>query len=372
MNVLILTPDRVGSSLLQKYITVTMQHYDYQRPVINLHELTNGIESYHSAKYNQQVLGKPEKSSWGYHQTLEEITRLLGSVEHYKVSRLAQYHILNRQDSLKDQLSFYQYINDNFFIISARRQNLFEHALSWCIAAFSKHLNVYDHQEKISVFKDLYQKKITIDQEVFKNYLDKYVNYLSWVDNHFTINSIFNYEKDVADLETYVANLDIYPVDHKPVSWQDQYGISWKDWNTCHYLISDMSGFSASLPHDQKLLLENSNSVQRPLLSMNLNQLMTRPGLSLSHQEFLTTNSTNYVNAYKTIYELVHDRTLIAGIPIKLQTLAEKALLVKNFKECLDTYNEWSNKSSIGKILSIEKLGNNALTELETWYNHNK
>jgi hypothetical protein len=103
---------------------------------------------------------------------------------------------------------------------------------------------------------------------------------------------------------------------------------------------------------------------------MNMNQLMTRPGLSISHRDFLTTNSTNYINAYRTIYNLVTDRTLISGMPIKLQTLAEKALLVKNFKECLDTYNDWSNTSSIGKFLSIESLSNNALTELETWYNH--
>ena len=370
MNILILTPDRVGSTLLQKYITVTMQNYDYQHPVINLHELTNGLESYHSTKYNQQVLGKPKKSSWGYYQSLEEITRLLGSVPHFKVSRLAQYHILNRQDLLKDQLSFYQYINDNFFIISARRQNLFEHALSWCITSFSKHLNVYDHQEKISVFKDLYQKKITIDREVFKNYLDKYVNYLNWVDNHFAINSIFNYEKDMSDLESYVNNLDIFPTNQKSVSWKDQYGISWQDWNACHYLISDMSGFSGDLSHGQNLLLENSDNVQRPLLSMNMNQLMTRPGLSLSHQEFLTTHTAPYLDTYKKIYNLTNDRTLVGGMPIKLQTLAEKALLVKNFKECLDTYNEWSNKSSIGQFLSIESLSDTALTELETWYNH--
>ena len=165
-----------------------------------------------------------------------------------------------------------------------------------------------------------------------------------------------------------MANLDIFPINHQPVSWKDQYGISWKDWNTCHYLISDMSGFSTSLPQNQKLLLENSDNVQRPLLSMNLNQLMTRPGLSLSHQEFLTTNSTNYINAYRTIYDLVDDRTLIAGMPIKLQTLAEKALLIKNFAECLDTYNNWSSGSSVGKFLSIENLSSTALTELESYY----
>lgn len=368
MNVLVLTPDRVGSTLLQKVITLTMQMYDYDKPVINLHELTNGIESYTSKKYNQEVLGKPNKFAWGYHQSLEEIVQLLSSADHYKVSRLAQYHILNRQDSLKDQLSFYEYINKNFYLISARRENLLEYALSWCIVPFTKSLNIFTHEEKISAFKELYKKKITIDQEVFRNYLDKYVNYLSWVDNHFAINSIFNYEKDVVDLESYVANLDIFPVNHQTVSWQDQYGISWKDWNTCHYLISDMSGFSASLPQNQSLLLENSGNTQRPLLSMNMNQLMTRPGLSVAHQEFLTANSTNYINAYRTIYDLVEDRTLIAGMPIKLQTLAEKALLIKNFAECLNTYNDWSNGSTVGKFLSIENLSSAALTELESYY----
>lgn len=368
MNILILTPDRVGSTLLQRYITVTMQQYDYQRPIINLHELTNGLESYYSTKYNQQVLGKDKTRDWGYFQTLEEITKLLSSVDHYTVSRLAQYHILQRQDSIKDQLSFYQYINDNFFIISARRQNLFEHALSSCIVGFSKNLNLVGHQQKISIFKDLYERKITIDQEVFKQYLDKYVNYVNWTNTHFTLNSIFNYEKDSEELESYVEHLDIFPINNRYVSWEDQYGISWKDWNKCHYLVSDMSGFSTEVP--QSLLLENSTTTHQPSSSMNIHQLMTRPGLSVANQEFLTTHSTAYLDTCHTIRNLVADRTLIAGMPIKLQTLAEKALLVKNFKECLDTYNDWCNDSSIGKFLSLEQLGNTALTELETWYNH--
>ena len=51
-----------------------------------------------------------------------------------------------------------------------------------------------------------------------------------------------------------------------------------------------------------------------------------------------------------------------------LQTLAEKALLIKNFAECLDTYNNWSSGSSVGKFLSIENLSSAALTELESYY----
>jgi len=59
MNVLILTPDRVGSTLLQRLITVYMQANDFDRPVINLHELTNGLMKYYSPVFNTEVLGKP-------------------------------------------------------------------------------------------------------------------------------------------------------------------------------------------------------------------------------------------------------------------------------------------------------------------------
>ena len=58
MNVLILTPDAVGSTLLQRLITIYMQFHQYDRPVINLHELTNGLVKYHNSVLNQDVLGK--------------------------------------------------------------------------------------------------------------------------------------------------------------------------------------------------------------------------------------------------------------------------------------------------------------------------
>ena len=35
MNVLILTPDAVGSTLLQRMLTIYMQFHDFNRPVIN-------------------------------------------------------------------------------------------------------------------------------------------------------------------------------------------------------------------------------------------------------------------------------------------------------------------------------------------------
>jgi hypothetical protein len=156
MNVLILTPDAVGSTLLQRLITIYMQFSQYDKPVINLHELTNGLEKYYNESLKQEVLGKPK--IWGYHQSLEEIVSLLDSADHYKTSRLAQYHIRNRQDSLADQLSFYQYLNDNFFIVSCRRHNVFEHVLSWALTKVTKKLNVYSPEEKISSTFHLYKQ----------------------------------------------------------------------------------------------------------------------------------------------------------------------------------------------------------------------
>ena len=155
MNVLILTPDAVGSTLLQRLITIYMQFHQFDRPVINLHELTNGLARYHNTQFGQDMLGKRE-GAWGYHQSLEEIVSLLSSVDHYKTSRLAHYHILNRQDLIEQQVPFYQYLNDNFYIISCRRHNVFEHALSWGLNKITKKLNVYSGDEKIDTFFDLY------------------------------------------------------------------------------------------------------------------------------------------------------------------------------------------------------------------------
>ena len=141
MNILILTPDRVGSTLLQRLITVYAKINEKDKVSVNLHELTNGLTSYHSSKFGIDLLGKKEKS-WGYHQSLNEIVEMLSSRQHDVTSRLAYYHLKNRKDSIADQLSFYEHLNDNFLIISARRKNLLEHAVSWGITVESKKLNV--------------------------------------------------------------------------------------------------------------------------------------------------------------------------------------------------------------------------------------
>lgn len=359
MNVLILTPDRVGSTLLQRYITVMMQQHDYGKPVINLHELTNGLEFKYNLKFDREILTKPAKHTWGYYQSLSEITELLESADHYKTSRLALYHIVNRKDLFPDQLSFYQYLNDNFYIISAKRENLFEHALSWCIVAASKHLNVYSAEEKKSAFESIYQKGITVDTTTFETYLGRYFNYLDWVNAHFNVNSHFNYEQDLKQIDKYVSKLDIFPANTHTKSWKELYGISWDEWNACHYLDSA-----------QHNLLTNS---QKPLelgydKSTALTTIQTGLMNPLSDQ-FLNSRLDTYKDINTQIAQLVSDDVMVTPIPIKLQTLAEKSMIVKNFTEVVDAYNNWCNKHKIKLHATEEDLYNSAVAELTHLYN---
>lgn len=374
MNVLILTPDRVGSTFLQRYITIIMQSYNYGKPVINLHELTNGLVSYHNNKLQQQVLGKPEKVDWGYWQSLSEIVDLLKGADHYKTSRLALYHLNNREDSLADKLSFYKYLNENFYIIGARRKNLFEHGISWCIVNESKHLNVFTHEEKIQVFGDVYKRGIHVDPEALTNYLDRYVEYLKWVDDHFNVSTYFNYEKDMPNIDQFVSRLNIFPPGENAKSWKDVFGISWKEWNSCHYLISDMSGFSNKIP-----LLTNSEkkieALPAPTKDELLNNhtplpaLLTRNSLSLENQNFLGKNIQQYTDVYYKIDQLETDRIITSKMPIKLQTLAEKALLIKNFPECVEAFNAWCKKNKReDQCVEMQDLANTAFSEVTDWY----
>lgn len=307
MNILILTPDRVGSTLLQRLITVYANIADPDDPTVNLHELTNGLVLYHNEVYNKEFLGKKEKH-WGYHQSLNEIVNLIQEAPHGITSRLAYYHIKNRKDSLSDQLSFYDFLNENFYIISARRRNLFEHALSWGISVESKRLNVYSFDEKYEVFKNINKFGINIDPDTIVKYLNQYNEYLDWVDAHFKVNAYFDYEDDIPNLENYILSLQPFKNLTLQKKWQDAFDISWDDWNRMHYLLS-LVKFEYQYTSDELDFMKK------------------------------------YINLYSQcrvkIQDLQDAGIMVSGIPIKLHTLQEKINSVKNIESCVSTYNQW-------------------------------
>jgi hypothetical protein len=369
MNVLILTPDRVGSTLLQRLITVYMQAYEYDRPVINLHELTNGLIKYYSPVFNREVLGKPnEGKDHGYYQTLDEITELLHSTDHYKTARLAHYHIQGRADTIAEQVPFYKYLNDNFFIISAQRDNLLEHGLSWCINGVSKRLNVFSAQEKINVFSDLYRNKITVDPQALESHLYRYIAYQKWVLDHFQVGSYFKYDLDLSNIEQYILALPMFAGQAKK-TWKDIFQLDFADWNRCHYLVSDLSGISGQLPNstvDVPRLTTDLKINNMQLQSYNAAEIPS--SLSVLDQQFLIENGKKYVAANKAIQELVDNKIMVTPVPIKLQTMLEKKLLINNFDQCVDVYNNWVERTGHGTAYSLPQLEVAISKEIEQWH----
>lgn len=406
MNVLILTPDAVGSTLLQRLITIYMQFHEFDRPVINLHELTNGLIRYHSEHFQQDVLGKPG-NAWGYHQSLAEVVDLLGSVDHYKTSRLAQYHIRARHDTLEQQIPFYRYLNDNFFIIACRRYNVFEHAVSWGITKITKKLNVYSGEEKVQSFMPLFDRPVDLDPVSVRQSLENYKTYLAWCEDYFDVASYFHYEQDIPEIEKYILNLPIFGQRPQRLTWQDQFGIDFNDWNRCHYLSSDIGtvalehcdqfqqlthqaqyqevedesitdqqiakdysdicdqswpevtsweDFNALPDNIKKECIEQHGLAATPrrsyLVPTNTNLVLPK-----QHQQYLSKYHSQYDRANQEINRMVENRIIVTPPPIKKQTLAEKYYMVRNFDQLLDMYNEWIYQNpEVGEPLNMNQI----------------
>jgi hypothetical protein len=336
MNILVLTPDRVGSTLLQRLVTVYANiNENYDPLTVNLHELTNGIASYHNETFNRTVLGKKE-GHWGYHQSLETVVNLLKTCGHDVTSRLAHYHIKNRKDSLASQLDFYKYLNENFYIIAAKRKNLFEHVMSWCISVESKKLNVYSSEEKFNTFKHMQQHGITVQAENIEKYLNQYQEYLTWVDSHFQVNSYFEYDRDLPNIEDFILNLNIFNSTTRPLTWQDRFDISWNNWNRMHYLLS---------------LVQFDNI------------------FSAEENDFIAQHIETYSQSRIELQDLQDQGVLVSGIPIKLHTLTEKAKIIRNIDQCLEYYNNWIgvNQPTFAVPYNPDTLNNIAQLEYSKW-----
>lgn len=394
MNVLILTPDAVGSTLLQRMLTIYMQFHEFDRPVINMHELTNGLAKYYSPEFNRELVGKRAVKNWGYYQSLEEIVELLSSVDHYKTSRLAHYHIRYRGDTTEQQIPFYSYLNENFYIIACKRNNVFEHALSMTLNKITKKLNVYDPYEKIDTFYEIYKSGITLDPEVFVKQLDAYKQYISWSEQYFNIGSYFNYEQDIPRLEQYILNLPVFAKQSNLVTWDKNFGINFNTWNKMHYVRSDMNNidFSRSLensisknidaveeyqqnaPNDWPAVFSAKDIDNLPVVIKQqwTQQLIKQDGivpfLSQEQQQQLAPYKQGYDLAQSTINQMVDLGIIISGPPIKKQTLQEKRKTIKNFDTLIELHNQWVvNNPGITSTIDKESMLEKSHAEFNFW-----
>ena len=206
-----------------------------------------------------------------------------------------------------------------------------------------------------------------LDTQILIKYLNQYVKYLAWVDNHFTVSSYFKYDQHLSRIEDYILGLDIFSNQPKKKSWNDIFKLEFNDWNRCHYLVSDLSGISSQLA-DRPLLTFDAQPTEQNFQIQSIDKQSIPNSLSVADRKFLSENGIKYIKAHKAIAELVDHKILTSPVPIKLQTMLEKKLLIKNFDECVKVYNEWVDKNKVGIPYSMEDIDNTAQEEIQQWH----
>ena len=213
MNYLILTPDGVGSTYLQRALTVYLNsaEVDYW----NTHELLNGLGLSDGNLYKDFNLG--------YSQTLSEICGLLESTSNSLVSRIAQYHVIGRlEDKKENYQQLYNACNKKFDKIFYCTRDPFEYALSWSIRQKTKLPNVYSIKQRIEFHGE--DKKQDIDLDFFIAKLNQYKDYDYWVSENFKNTQPVEYDTLHNDVDTVLQNLT--GCTHNV---EDRFGVSLQD-----------------------------------------------------------------------------------------------------------------------------------------------
>jgi len=283
MNYLILTPDGVGSTILQRLITITL--YLEKVPVMNTHELTNGLVLKNGIATKDFTLN--------YTQSLDQITDILrtSANETILVGRLTKYHIDSRKDSIKDQKNFFNFLNQFYNKkIMCVRENLFEYAMSWSIRDKSGVTNVYNREDRKKVLQVSH-----VDEDYFLQKCKEYVAYYSWVEKYFTNLEIVSYE-------SILKNGDL--------------------------ILEKLTGYKNTFTNNFGISLSSILKKEYDLFG----SLVKNSGNELSKQE------KKSLIKYKQLSQDLMKRNIILGTPIKNTTLKDKMHQIKNFNQCLDKF----------------------------------
>lgn len=303
MNYLILTPDGVGSTYLQRALTVYLHsaELDYW----NTHELLNGIESLQENLY--------KKFNLGYSQSVTEICKLLESTSNSLVSRIAQYHITRRlRKNKEDYQQLYDVCNKKFNKIFYCVRDPFEYALSWSIRYNTNTLNVYTVKERISVHSE--DIKQTLDLVYFNKKLEQYSAYEYWAEDNFDITRAVNYDDNHHNVDSMMKELT--GLDHNV---EDRFGISLQEYSIVRYLTS-----MYMQTKDKKYLFNKDKT----LGALKLKQF---------------------------IQSLVPNK-LPNEIPVKMNTMQDKQKRVVNFDEAVEVFNKWTSTTNRHMPISSQEV----------------
>jgi len=285
MNILILTPDGVGSTILQRLLTMSL-HLESNK-VINTHELVNGLY------LKNGVLTKNFQLK--YSQKLEEITEIIKKSDKdiQIISRLAKYHLDARQDNTQSQKTFFNFLNSFYEKkIMCIRNNIFEYALSWSIRERSGILNIYNKKDK-----KLVMEVSEVDEDYFLKKCNEYVNYVYWIQDNFPDAEQVSYEDMIINSDSTIEKI---------IGYKDTFN----------------KNFGVTLSLILKMEYEFFNS------------LITKNNKEFSY----TRQEKKALILYKQLAEMLINKNIIISHPIKNTTLEDKKKQIKNFNQCLDKF----------------------------------
>jgi hypothetical protein len=318
MNFLVLTPDGVGSTYLQRALTLYLNASG--KAYYNTHEILNGLSLWnnilikrHTANYNP------------YNQSLHEIETMLLGQEGNIISRIALYHIENRlagklpeppmgvpvrpisvdmleRNKNEDYQGLYETCHHVFDKIIYCTRDPFEYALSWGIRNITGKFNVYTIKERMETHND---KNFNLEPPFFAEKLNDYKRYIYWIKDNFPEAIEVPYEVLHNDVDDVLKQLTESDFDIK-----EKWGTSLQEYNTLLYKLSLM--YNPALEYSDKIM-----HYQQKLVD--------------DHKVFMF------------------------GMPIKMNTLEDKTKKIVNFSECLAIYNTWAEASNeFPKILDNE------------------
>jgi uncharacterized protein YlxP (DUF503 family) len=83
--------------------------------------------------------------------------------------------------------------------------------------------------------------------------------------------------------------------------------------------------------------------------------------VSESEYKFLEEHLETYYKTLNVLNEMTHKHGFIQhGMPIKLQSLKEKRLVIKNFDQCIEWYNNWVDRNGFGTKVTSSQLVNDS------------
>jgi hypothetical protein len=215
LNYLVLTNDGIGSSYLQRSLTLYLNSAGIE--YWNTHELLNGVACNNGNIYKQWRDNNFEL------QPVNEIITCLNESTNNIVSRVGLHWAHERNDIS----TLYPILRSKYNKILMCKRDPFEYALSWAIRSSEGIGNLYrvDKKRSLSLNYD-------VDMDFFKTKLEEYHKYIYWTMDNFNAQEV-NYN----DLQINIDNMmqKITGLDH---SVEDKFGISLQNYSRVRYLAS--------------------------------------------------------------------------------------------------------------------------------------